>query len=59
MECDFHGTLYKRRLKTTRGMSTSQTQGNQGQDVVLEQLEDAFRSTQKPAVLGYEELGGL
>jgi hypothetical protein len=25
----------------------------------FEELEDAFRSTQKPAVLDYEELGGL
>jgi hypothetical protein len=29
MECDFHRTLYKRRLNTTRGMSTSQPRGSQ------------------------------
>jgi hypothetical protein len=46
-------------------MSTSQPRGSQGstrkhlQDGVSEELEDAFRSTRKPAVLGYEELGGL
>jgi len=33
--------------------------GRHLQDGVLEELEDAFRSTRKPVVLGYEELRGL
>jgi hypothetical protein len=65
MKCDFHRILYKRRLKTTRGLSTSQPRtakevlGRHLQDKVYEELEDDFRSAWKAAVLGYEELGGL
>jgi hypothetical protein len=33
--------------------------GRHFQDGVSEELEDGFRSTRNPAVLGYEELGGL
>jgi hypothetical protein len=51
--------------KTTRGMSTSQSRCSQGSIRKTPsrwssgKLENAFRSTRKPAVLDYEELGGL
>jgi hypothetical protein len=52
-------------LTTTQGMSTSQPWCSQGSTQKtpsirnLGELEDTFRSTRKPAVLDYEELGGL
>jgi hypothetical protein len=55
----------KQNLTTTRGMSTSQprcskeTTWKTPSRWSLGELEDAFRSTQKPAVLDYEELRGL
>jgi hypothetical protein len=55
----------KEDFTTTRGMSTSQPRYSDGSTQKTHsrwssgELEDAFRSTQKPAVLDYEELGGL
>jgi hypothetical protein len=55
----------KEDLKTTRGMSTSRPRCSQGSirktpsRWYSEELEDAFRSTRKSAVLDYEEFGGL
>jgi hypothetical protein len=55
----------KEDLKTTRGMSTSEPQYCQGSTRKTpsrrssEEIEDAFRSTRKPAVLDNEELEGL
>jgi hypothetical protein len=53
----------KEGLRTTRCMSTSQPRCSQGNTQKkpsrwsLGELKDAFRSTRKPAVLDYEELG--
>jgi hypothetical protein len=55
----------KEDLTTTRGIITSQPGCSQGNTRKIpsrwssRELEDAFRSTWKPAVLDYEELGGL
>jgi hypothetical protein len=55
----------KKDLTTTWGMSTSQPRCSQGSTRKTPsrwssvELEDAFRSTWKPTVLNYEELGGL
>jgi hypothetical protein len=55
----------KKDLTTTRGMGTSQPRCSQGSTQKtpsrwsLGELEDAFSSTRKFAVLDYEELGGL
>jgi hypothetical protein len=55
----------KKDLITTRAMSTSQPRCSQSSTRKTpsrwssEELEDAFRSTRKPVVLDYEELGGL
>jgi hypothetical protein len=55
----------KEDLITTRDMSTSQPRCSQESTQKTpsrwssEELEDAFRSTRKPAVLNYEELEGL
>jgi hypothetical protein len=52
-------------LTTTQDISTSQPRCSQGSTRktpprwTSEELEDALRSTQKPADLDYEELGGL
>jgi hypothetical protein len=65
MECEFNCTPYKEDWTTTRGMSTSQPRCTQESTRrapsrwSLGELEDAFRSTRMPAILGYEELGGL
>jgi hypothetical protein len=65
MECEFNHTSYKKDWTITRGVSTSQSRHSQGNiwrtpsRWSLGELEDAFRSTRTPAVLGYEELGGL
>jgi hypothetical protein len=65
MECEFNRTPYKRRLDNYSAMSTSQPRCSQGSTRKTPsrwssgELEDAFRSTQKPAVLDYEELEGL
>jgi hypothetical protein len=57
MECEFNHTSYKRRLENysqhellTGSMQLRKYSG---------ELDDAFRSTRKSAVLNYEELGGL
>jgi hypothetical protein len=58
-------TPYKEDWTTTWGMSTSQPQRSQGSTRRTPsrrssgELEDTFRSTRMPAVLGYEELEGL
>jgi hypothetical protein len=55
----------KEDLTTTQGMSTSQPRYSQGSTRKTPsrwssgELKDAFGSTRKPAVLDYEELGGL
>jgi hypothetical protein len=55
----------KEDLTTTRDTSTSQSRCSQGSTQKTPsrwgsgELEDAFRSTRKPAVLDYEELRGL
>jgi hypothetical protein len=55
----------KEDLTTTQGMSTSQPRRSQGSirntpsRLSSGELEDTFRSTRTPTVLGYEELGGL
>jgi hypothetical protein len=55
----------KEDLTTTRGMSTSQPRCSQGNTWKIPsrwrsgELKDALRSTQKLAVLDYEELGSL
>jgi hypothetical protein len=55
----------KEDLTTTRGMSTSQPQCSQASTWKTPsrwssgELKDTFRSTRKPAVLDYEELGDL
>jgi hypothetical protein len=55
----------KEDLKTTRGMSTSQPRCSQGitrktiSRRSSEEPKDAFISTWEPAVLNYDELGGL
>jgi hypothetical protein len=65
MECEFNRTPYREDWTTTRGMSNSQRQCSQRSTrrtlsrCSSGELEDAFRSTWTPAVLGYEELGGL
>jgi hypothetical protein len=65
MECEFNRTPYKEDWTTTRGMSTSQPRRSQGSTPrtpsrrSLGGLEDALRSTQKLAKLGYEELGEM
>jgi hypothetical protein len=65
MSASFIAPHIKEDMKTTRGISTSQPRSSQGStrkttlSRSLEELEDAFRSTRKPAVLDYEELGGL
>jgi hypothetical protein len=65
MECKFNRTHIKEDLKITRGIRTSQPRCNQGSTRKTpsrrnsEEPEDAFRSTREPAVLDYEELGGL
>jgi hypothetical protein len=64
MSASFIAPHIKEDMKTTRGISTSQprSQGSTRKTTLsrsLEELEDAFRSTRKPAVLDYEELGGL
>jgi hypothetical protein len=61
----FIASNIKEDLTTTRGMSTSQPRWSQGSTWKtpsrrsLGELEDAFRSTRKLAVLDYEECGGL
>jgi hypothetical protein len=65
MKWEFHRTHIKEDMKTIQGMSSSQPRGSQESTWKTpsrrssEELEDAFRSTRKPAVLHYEELGGL
>jgi hypothetical protein len=61
----FIASHIKEDLTTTHGMSTSQPRCSQESTRKTpsrrssEELEDTFRSTWKPAVLNYEELGGL
>jgi hypothetical protein len=65
MECEFNRTPYKEDWTTTRGMSTSQPRRSQASTWRTPsgrssgELEYAFRSTWTPAVLGYEDIGGL
>jgi hypothetical protein len=65
MECKFNRTRIKEDLTTTWGMSTSQPRCSQGSTRKTPSrwssrgLEDAFGNTRKPAVLDYEELGGM
>jgi hypothetical protein len=63
--CHIIACHIKEDLTTTQGMSTSQPRCSQGSTRrppsrwSSGELEDAFRSTWTPAVLDYEELGGL
>jgi hypothetical protein len=57
MECEFNRTPYKRRLENYSGHE--HLTASMQQMRCSEEPENAFRSTRKPAVLDYEELGGL
>jgi hypothetical protein len=65
MECEFHHTLYKRRLDNYSGhehLAASIQPRKHSEDTFkmeFGELKDAFRSTRKPAVLDYKELGSL
>jgi hypothetical protein len=65
MECEFNRTPYKEDWTNYLGhehLTASIQQGKYSEDTFKtssEEHEDAFRSTRTPALLGYEELGGL
>jgi hypothetical protein len=65
MECEFQCTPYNRRFENYSGheqLTASKQASKYSEDTFkleFEELEDAFRSTRKAAVLDYEELGGL
>jgi hypothetical protein len=64
-DCKFNRTPYKRRLENYSGYEHLTAMMQQGSIRKTPsgrssgELEDAFRSTQRPAVLDYEELTGL
>jgi hypothetical protein len=65
MECEFNHTPYKRRLDNYLGHEhlTASTQPRKYSEntfrMKFRRTQDTFRSTRTPAVLDYEELGGL
>jgi hypothetical protein len=65
MECKFNRTTYKRRLDnySRHEHLTALTQSGKYSEALSRrssgELEDTFTSTQTPAILSYEELGGL
>jgi hypothetical protein len=65
IECEFNHTPYKTRLDNYSGYEhlIVLTQPRKYSEDTIKtssrELKDAFRSTQMPAVLSYEELGGV